>query len=118
MKNNIERNIQTAVVTGPTGAIGIALCEKLLRENVTVYAVCRPGSSAPLGLGEVPLALFILCLALFPPYEQFQAFNRINEGINYPLGWTTPVESLSLLLLQIGITVNCLKNKKNRIIHK
>lgn len=45
MKNNIERNIQTAVVTGPTGAIGIALCEKLLRENVTVYAVCRPGSS-------------------------------------------------------------------------
>ena len=44
MKNNIERNIQTAVVTGPTGAIGIALCEKLLRENVTVYAVCRPGS--------------------------------------------------------------------------
>lgn len=45
MKNNIERNIQTTVVTGPTGAIGIALCEKLLRENVTVYAVCRPGSS-------------------------------------------------------------------------
>lgn len=45
MKNNIERNIQTAVVTGPTGVIGIALCEKLLRENVTVYAVCRPGSS-------------------------------------------------------------------------
>lgn len=45
MKNNIERNIQTAVVTGPTGAIGITLCEKLLRENVTVYAVCRPGSS-------------------------------------------------------------------------
>ena len=45
MKNNIDRNIQTAVVTGPTGAIGIALCEKLLRENVTVYAVCRPGSS-------------------------------------------------------------------------
>lgn len=45
MRNNIERNIQTAVVTGPTGAIGIALCEKLLRENVTVYAVCRPGSS-------------------------------------------------------------------------
>lgn len=45
MKNNIERNIQTAVVTGPTGAIGIVLCEKLLRENVTVYAVCRPGSS-------------------------------------------------------------------------
>lgn len=64
------------------------------------------------------LVLFILCLALFPPCEQFQAFNRINEGIKYRLGWTTLVESLSLLLLQIGITVDCLKNKKNRIIHK
>ena len=64
------------------------------------------------------LVLFILCLALFPPCEQFQAFNRIKEGIKYRLGWTTLVESLSLLLLQIGITVDCLKNKKNRIIHK
>ena len=64
------------------------------------------------------LVLFILCLALFPPCEQFQAFNRINEGIKYRLGWTTLVESLSLLLLQIGITVDCLKNKKNRTIHK
>lgn len=64
------------------------------------------------------LVLFILCLALFPPCEQFQAFNRINEGIKYRLGWTTLVESLSLILLQIGITVDCLKNKKNRIIHK
>lgn len=64
------------------------------------------------------LALFILCLALFPPCEQFQAFNRINEGIKYRLGWTTLVESLSLILLQIGITVDCLKNKKNRTIHK
>lgn len=64
------------------------------------------------------LVLFILCLALFPPCEQFQAFNRINEGIKYRLGWTTLVESLSLILLQIGITVDCLKNKKKRTIHK
>lgn len=40
----IQRNIQTAIVTGPTGAIGMALCEKLLAEGATVYAVCRPGS--------------------------------------------------------------------------
>ena len=64
------------------------------------------------------LVLFILCLALFPPCEQFQAFNRINEGIKYRFGWTTLVESLSLVLLQIGIIVDCLKNKKNRTIYK
>lgn len=40
----IDRDIKTAVVTGPTGAIGTALCSKLLSEGITVYAVCRPGS--------------------------------------------------------------------------
>lgn len=38
------RNLKTVVVTGPTGAIGIALCQRLLQEGLTVYAVCRPGS--------------------------------------------------------------------------
>jgi len=38
------RTIRTAVVTGPTGAIGHALCARLLREGAAVYAVCRPGS--------------------------------------------------------------------------
>ena len=38
-----EREIRTAVVTGPTGAIGNALCQRLLDAEVTVYAVTRPG---------------------------------------------------------------------------
>jgi len=38
------RKIQTAVVTGPTGAIGVALCRRLLEAGVTVYAVTRPES--------------------------------------------------------------------------
>lgn len=39
-----NRELKTAVITGPTGAIGVALCNWLLREGLTVYAVCRPGS--------------------------------------------------------------------------
>ena len=38
------RTIQTALLTGPTGAIGVALCELLLRKGVTVYAAVRPDS--------------------------------------------------------------------------
>ena len=38
------RSIHTAVVTGPTGAIGHALCARLLEEGIRVAAVCRPGS--------------------------------------------------------------------------
>ena len=38
------RTINTAIVTGPTGGIGHALCSRLLREGITVYAVAHPGS--------------------------------------------------------------------------
>lgn len=41
----MKRNIKTAVITGPTGAVGTALCKKLLQENIKVYAICRPGSN-------------------------------------------------------------------------
>lgn len=39
-----ERSIKIAVVTGSTGAIGAALCQRLLDAGITVYAVARPGS--------------------------------------------------------------------------
>lgn len=41
MKN---RYITKAVITGPTGAIGTALCRDLAMNGILVYAVCRPGS--------------------------------------------------------------------------
>lgn len=39
-----ERTIKKAVVTGPTGSIGTALCLELAKNGIAVYAVCRPGS--------------------------------------------------------------------------
>lgn len=39
------RVIKNAVITGPTGAIGTALCRELISHDIEVYAVCRPGSS-------------------------------------------------------------------------
>lgn len=36
--------MNTAVITGSTGAVGTALCKKLLKENVRVLAVCRKNS--------------------------------------------------------------------------
>lgn len=37
--------MKTAVITGSTGAIGTALCAKLIKEGVKVYAVCRRDST-------------------------------------------------------------------------
>ena len=39
------RLIDSAIVTGSTGAIGHALCSRLLAEGVRVVAVCRPRSA-------------------------------------------------------------------------
>ncbi|MBD5135570.1 MAG: NAD(P)-dependent oxidoreductase [Lachnospiraceae bacterium] len=36
--------MRTAVITGPTGTIGMALIEKLINEGVHIVAVCRPKS--------------------------------------------------------------------------
>jgi len=41
----IQRNIKSAVITGPTGTIGNALIELLLSKGIEVYAVIRPGST-------------------------------------------------------------------------
>ena len=40
----IDRKIKTAVITGPTGAIGTALCKVLAANGIEVFAVCRPDS--------------------------------------------------------------------------
>lgn len=50
----MERKISRAVVTGPTGAVGAALCRALADSRIEVYAVCRPGSprAAAMNFGE------------------------------------------------------------------
>lgn len=48
----IKRDIKSAVITGPTGAIGSALCRELSENDILVYAVCRPGSHRA---GAIPI---------------------------------------------------------------
>lgn len=53
--------IRCAVVTGPTGAVGIALLKKLIAENVRVYAVMRPNSPRNKGIPDNALVTKIEC---------------------------------------------------------
>ena len=66
----IDRNIQTAVITGPTGAIGTALCRRLAQAGVTVYAVHRPDSPRANGIAShekiIPVACDITELTKLP----------------------------------------------------
>lgn len=55
--NKINREITSVVVTGPTGAIGHALCRRLLKEGIVVYAVVRPESKRT---GALPADVIII----------------------------------------------------------
>lgn len=57
----VTQPIKTALITGPTGVVGMALVEHLLAQKVTVYAVCRPGSPRAARLPQHPLLHCIFC---------------------------------------------------------
>lgn len=57
----VERVIKKAVVTGPTGAVGTALCLELAERGVDVYAVCRPESKRANALPNHPRIFRIFC---------------------------------------------------------
>ena len=57
----MKRTINSAVVTGPTGPIGMALCETLLGKNIEVFAVLRPNSRHAQRLDRFPNAHIIEC---------------------------------------------------------
>lgn len=57
----VPRQLYTAVVTGPTGAIGTALCLELASNGISVIAVCRPGSHRAAAVPQHPLIRRVEC---------------------------------------------------------
>lgn len=72
----MERTIQNAIVTGPTGAIGAALCRTLLDKGCTVHAVCRPDSPRAAILPKHDLLKIVRC--------DLADFNRLPDLIHDP----------------------------------
>lgn len=56
-----KRCIKTAVLTGPTGAVGTALCRELAENGIKVFAVCRPNSPRAADLPRHPLIETVFC---------------------------------------------------------
>lgn len=67
--------LQRAIVTGPTGGVGVNLIEELVRCGVEVTAVCRPNSSRIDALPNHPLVRKILC-----ELESIDALPQQTEG--------------------------------------
>ncbi len=81
-----QRSIRTAVITGPTGAVGTALCERLLDAGVTVFAIIRPGSTRADALPKHEKLYLVECdaseLAELP-----ERIEGIQADVFYHLAW-------------------------------
>ena len=83
------RTITTAVVTGPSGAIGTALCKLLAAKGITVYAAARPGSERAAHLKELAGVQVLACDA-----SEFSSLPRlVNTGADafFHLAWEKTV---------------------------
>lgn len=57
----VASNIESVIITGPTGAIGIALIDILIQEKIQVYAVCNPESKRVNHIPDSPYVTIIKC---------------------------------------------------------
>ena len=80
------RKIQTAVVSGPTGAIGTALCRKLSEQGIIVYALVWPGSKRAVHLMNLPGVKVIDC-----DISELAGFSSYASGVSadafFHLAW-------------------------------
>lgn len=77
--------MKKAIVTGPTGAIGIALIKQLIEHEVEVVAVCRKGSAR---LKNLPVHSLVTCVEV--DLDSLQELPQIVDtsfDVFYHFGW-------------------------------
>lgn len=74
-----------AVITGPTGVIGMALIRELSARGVRVTAVCRPGSKRRKHLPELPLVSIVECE--LGRLGELAEMTDLRADVFYHFGW-------------------------------
>lgn len=77
------------VMTGPTGAIGVALIEQCINENIEVYALCRKDSRRISNIPQSPLVHIIFC-----DLQEMSEFNDDQikgADVFYHFGWAATI---------------------------
>lgn len=102
--------MKKVIVTGPTGAIGVALIHELITNNVKVYAVCRKNSKRKHNIPSHPLVEIIDC--------DLDQLHHLHEQIPSPcdvfyhLGWAATIGSgrndTSLQLRNVQYTLDAI----------
>lgn len=74
-----------AIITGPTGAVGIALINELIQQGIEVLAVCRPGSKRIKNISHNDFVQVVEC-----SLEKIKALPDIvnkSYDVFYHFGW-------------------------------
>jgi len=85
----MNRKRQRIVITGPTGAIGIALIKKCIEQDIEVLAICRKGSGR---IKNIPKNLLVKILELdLNEYNSFTLDETGTYDVFYHLAWNGTV---------------------------
>lgn len=102
---------ERVVITGPTGAIGMALIYKCLEEGCEVLAICHPGSARNQYIPQNPKVTIIE--ADMDDYRKLDLFKDRDYNIFYHLAWNgTFGADRNNMLMQIKNIENSLHSVK------
>lgn len=73
-----KNNIKSAIITGPTGAVGVALINELIRKGIVVYCVCHKASTRLNNIPNNSLVHVVFC----DMNEYSQLPNMIGERVD------------------------------------
>ncbi len=77
--------MKRAVITGPTGSIGVALIQKLIEQGVEVLVVCRKNSKR---IGNIPKDSLVTCVELdLDCLAELPSHVNVEYDVFYHFGW-------------------------------
>lgn len=77
--------MERVVITGPTGAIGVALINELIHRNIEIYAVCRPESKRIINIPQDSHVKIVNCD--LNQLEKLSEKIKENCDVFYHFGW-------------------------------
>lgn len=111
---SMSKKISRIAISGPTGAIGIALIKKCIEEEIAVWAICHKGSKRISNIPQHPLVT-ILSLGL-DEYADFEPEETETCDVFYHLAWNGTVgaarNDMPMQVKNIEYTVDAVKLAK------
>ena len=103
--------MKRVVITGPTGAIGIALISECMKQGIEVYALCRKGSER---IGRIPKSELVHIVECDLAQMKNLSTEKIKKcDVFYHLGWAATIgdgrNDMPLQLQNVQYTLDAVK---------